>query len=156
MYETIEKSNAKMCNEIKKIVMDKNGKQKMSYAQIAADDIVMPDAKKKQSVEKTKAELNEKMSPINLKIANVENRKSGTLVIKSKNVEEREKIKNYEVKVPKEVGMQITIKDMNFKMQENELIEKLKSQNETLKDSKIELIKIYESKKFMGQYLMQK
>ena len=33
-------------------------------------------------------------------------------------------------------------------MEENELIEKLKSQNETLKDSKIELIKIYESKKF--------
>ena len=57
-------------------------------------------------------------------------------------MEEKEKIKeaienkiskNYEAKVPKEMGMQITITGMNFKMQENELIEKLKSQNETLK-----------------------
>ena len=37
---------------------------------------------------------------------------------------------------------------MNFKMQENEIIEKLKNQNEILKDSKIELIKIYEYKRF--------
>ena len=38
--------------------------------------------------------------------------------------------------------MQIIITDMNFKMQENEIIDKLKKQNEILKDSKIELIKI--------------
>ena len=69
--------------------------------------IVKP--KEKQSVEETKAELNEKVNPINFKITKVENRKNGTLVIKSKNVEKREKIKealekqiskNYEVKVP--------------------------------------------------------
>ena len=94
MYETIEKNNTKMCNEIKKIVKDTNVKQKMSYAQIAASNTVMPDIsenaplivkpKEKQSVEKRKAELNEKVDPINFKLTNV---------IKSKNVEEREKIK---------------------------------------------------------------
>ena len=50
-------------------------------------------------------------------------------------MEEREKIKeaietqiskDYEIKVPKEVGMQIVITDINFKMQENEIIEKWK------------------------------
>ena len=115
--------------------------------------IVKP--KEKQSVEKTKAELSEKLDPINFKITNVENRRNGTLVIKSKNVDEREKIKEaietqiskiYETKLPKKLSMQIIITDM--KMQEKELIEKLKNQNEILKDSKIELIKIYESKKF--------
>ena len=55
--------------------------------------------------------------------------------------------KIYETKVPKKVGMQIIITDMNFKMQENELIEELKTQNEILKVSKIELIKTYKSKK---------
>ena len=44
--------------------------------------------------------------------------------------------------------MKIIITDMNFKMQENEIIEKLKNQNEILKDSKIELIKIYEYKRY--------
>ena len=43
MYETVVKNNTKMCNEIKKIVKDTNVKQKMSYAQIAANNIVMPD-----------------------------------------------------------------------------------------------------------------
>ena len=120
----------------------------MSYTHIAEKNIVMPDVsknvplivkpKEKQSVEKTKAELNEKVDPLYFKITNVENRKHGTLVIKSKNVEERETIKEaietqiskkYEVKMPKEVHMQITITDMNFKMQGNELIDKLKNQN---------------------------
>ena len=50
--------------------------------------------------------------------------KNGILVTKSKNVEEREKFKeaietqhtkNYEVKLPKEVCMQIMITDMNFR-----------------------------------------
>ena len=153
-----------MCNEIKKIVKDTNVIQKMLYAEIAANNIVMPKIsenvplivkpKDKQSVEKTKAELNEKVNPINFKITNVENGKNGTLVIQSENVEERVKIKeaieiqiskDYEIKVPKEVGMKIIITDMNFKMQEYKIIEKLKKQNEILKDNKIELIKIYES-----------
>ena len=69
VYEKIEKSNAKMCNEI-------NAQMK------CANNIMMPDVsenvpliikpKVKQSVEKTKAELNEKVNPINLKITNVE------------------------------------------------------------------------------------
>ena len=44
--------------------------------------------------------------------------------------------------------MQIIITDMNFKMLENKIIEKLKKENEILKDSKIEIIKIYESKRY--------
>ena len=120
IYETIEKNNTKKCNEIKKIVKETNVKQKMSYAQITANNIVMPDTlenvplivkpKEKQCVEKTKAELNEKVDPINFKITNVENGKNGTLVIKSKKWRKGKKIKeaietqiskDYEIKVKK-------------------------------------------------------
>ena len=45
------------------------------------------------------------------------------------------------MKVPKKVGIQIMITVMNFKMQK-EIIGQLKNQNEILKDSKIEVIKI--------------
>ena len=66
----------------------------MSNAQIAANNIEMPDIsenvplivkpKEKQSVEKTKTELNEKVDPINFKITNVESGKNCTLVKKAK------------------------------------------------------------------------
>ena len=49
--------------------------------------------KEKQSIEKTKAELNKKADPINFKITNVENRRNGTVVTQSKNMTERGKIK---------------------------------------------------------------
>lgn len=168
MYETIEKSNTKMCNEIKKVIKETNTKTtKMSYAQTLTNNMVMPDLsknvpliikpKEKQSVEKTKAELNKKVDPINFKITNVENRKNGTLVIQSENVEEREKIKeaiqseiseDYEIKVPKEINMQIVVTDLNYKYPDRELIEKLKKQNETLKNSELEVIKIFETKRY--------
>lgn len=167
MFNTIEKNNISMCNEIKKIVKETNVKPKMSYAQTVANKLVMPDLaknipliikpKEKQSIEKTKSDLNEKVDPINFKITNVENRRNGTVVIQSIDNEEREKIKeaiqkeiseNYEIKVPKQTEMQLIITDMNFKLQENDLLEKLRKQNEILKDSEIEVIKIFETKRY--------
>ena len=50
--------------------------------------------------------------------------------------------------------MQIVITDMNFKMQENEIIEKLKKQNEILKESKIEMIKNMNLRDIIEQYIM--
>ena len=78
MCEKIETTNTKMCNEIKKIVKETNVKTDMSYVQIAARNVVMPDVsknvpviirpKEKQSIEKTKAELNNKVETINFNI----------------------------------------------------------------------------------------
>ena len=75
----------------------------MSFAQVAARNVVMPDVSKnvpliirpteKQSIEKTKAELNKKVDPISFKITNVENRRKGAVVIRIENITEREKIK---------------------------------------------------------------
>ena len=44
--------------------------------------------------EKSKAELNEKVNPMNVKMANVEKRKNGSLVIQSENVEEKRSFSN--------------------------------------------------------------
>lgn len=167
IYEKISNNNTKMCNEIKKMVKETNVKTKKSYAKIVADNSEMPDVsknvplvikpKEKQTVQKTKEELNKKVNPVNFKIVNVENRRNGTVVIQSESMDEREKIKKaiqdeisekYEVKIPKEAEMHMVITDMNFKYNECELIEKLKKQNDAMKDSKVEIIKCFETKRY--------
>ena len=60
-----------MCNKIEKIIKEKSVKTGMIYAQVATSNIVMPyvsknvplisKPKEKQTIEKTKAELNEKV-----------------------------------------------------------------------------------------------
>lgn len=41
--------------------------------------------KEKESIDKIKDEFNKKLNPINFKIANAENRKSGNILIQSEN-----------------------------------------------------------------------
>lgn len=168
MYNEIEKSNTKMCNEIKKVIKDTNIKtNKMSYAQTVKENPVMPDVskqvplilrpKERQGIDKTKEELNKNVDPVNLKITNVENRRNGTLVIQSENVEERDKIKsaiqsgmgdNYDVRVPNPIDMHIVITDMNFRIDEKEIVDKLKKQNQILENSEIKIVKLFETKRF--------
>lgn len=165
IFEKINNNNVKMCDEIKRVVKEANVK-KLTYAQTAAKT-VLPDVskrvplilkpKEKQTVQKTKEELNNKVDPKDFKIVNIENRRNGTLVIQSESMDEREKIKTaiqneisdkYEVKIPKEAEMNIIITDMNIKLNEKELLEKLKKQNEVIKDSNVEIVKCFETKRF--------
>lgn len=171
MCNSIEEKNAKMCDEIKKAIKETSVKQpKMSYASYAKsgnNPTTVPDVKKqvpliikpkaKQGVDKTMEELNKKVNPVDLKITNVENRKSGTIIIQTENNEEREKVKeaiqkemseDYEIKVPSPIEMTIAITDMSFKYSETELIEKLKTQNPMIKDGEISIIRLYEFKRY--------
>lgn len=104
MANNIQESNEKMQNEIKKIIKESNDKQnKLSFAETVKKGTMLPEVnkqvplilkpKEKQKIEKTKEDLNKKVNPVDLKITNVENRSNGTVVIHSKNNEEREKIK---------------------------------------------------------------
>lgn len=104
MCKSFEDNNISMCNEIKKVIKETSEKQtKMSYAESVKTKIVLPDLnkqvplivkpKERQGVEKTKAELNKKVDPVNLKITRVENRRNGTVVIQTDNEEERLKNK---------------------------------------------------------------
>ena len=112
--------------------------------------------KEKQQIEKTKEDLNRKVDPINFKIINIENKKNVTVVIQSENVDEREKIKNaienemsegYEIKVPNKIELSIIITELTFKYGNNEIIEKLKKQNQILENSNLEIIKVYETRR---------
>ena len=55
---------------------------------------------------------------------------------------ENEISKDYEIKVPSQVEMQIIITDTHFKLPEKDLIDKLKKQNGVLKNSAMEITKI--------------
>lgn len=163
----IKENNEQMGNEIKKTIKETNEKQnKMSFADAVRKHTELPEMRKqvplivkpkeKQTMEKTKQDLN-KVDPVNLKITNVENRKNGTLIIQTENNEERERVKNaienemresYDIRVPNENDMTIVITDMTFKFNENELIEKLKLQNNELKESEFKIVKSYEFKKY--------
>lgn len=161
---TIEENNVKMCNEIKKAIKETNVKQTFAEAiktkpalrELNKQLPVIIKPKEKQNIEKTKEDLNKKVDPADLKITNVENRRNGTMIIQSETNEEREKIKTaiqngmseeYEIKVPDSNEMSVTITDMTFKYTENEIIEKIKKQNNMLKDSEIKPVRFYEFKR---------
>lgn len=155
-----------MCEEIKKTITETNNKtNKSSFSDAVKNNIVTPDENKqnpliiipkgKQNVTKTKEDLN-KVNPTNFKILNVEQRKNGSVVIQSENDKEREKIKEalhkeisdlYEIKVPDQMDMKIKLTGMSFKFTGNEIVEKLKKQNDILQGSKIEVIKFFEYKR---------
>lgn len=178
MCNTIEKSNEKLCNEITKVIKDTNVKTNKTYAQTVRESSVLPNPtkqvsmtkkvlqdankkiplivkpKEKQDTDKTKEDLNRKVDPINLKITNIENRSNGTLLIRSENDEERDKIKNaiedkmgenYEVRVANPIEMVVTITDISFKYTEEEIILKLMKQNPIMSENPIKLINMYET-----------
>lgn len=164
---TIEKQTKTLQEEIKKTVIDTSVKtNKMSFSEIVKGKSMLPDEskqnpiiikpKEKQTVNKTKEDLNKKVNPSNFKIVNIEQRRNGSIVIQSENNEEREKIKevlqnemsgSYEIKVPHQKEMKIKLTGMTFKFTEDEIIEKLKRQNEILSESEIEIIKLFEYKR---------
>ena len=86
--------------------------------------------KEKLSIEKTKIELNWKVDLINFKINIVDNRRNDAIVIQSENIAKIEKIKK-----AIEVEMQIIIMDINYKLPEKVLIDKLKKRNGVLENS---------------------
>ena len=94
---------------------------------------------------------------------NVENRKNYTLVIQSENVKEREKIKEaiqseiskeYEVRIPRDINMHISFTNLSFKVSKEELVEKLKKQNEILRNNNLDVEKNFETKEIIDQFIM--
>ena len=79
-----------------------------------------------------------------MKITNVESRSGGMIVIQSENCEDRENVKSpiqlkiskqYEVKIPNWMGLNINIIGMSFDYSKNDLIEKWGKQNSKLTDA---------------------
>lgn len=161
----LRKENEKMCNEIKKTIIDTNVNQnKPLYSELVKTGlpkinkqmplIVKP--KEKQGVDKTKEELNKKVDPVNLKITNVENRSNGTIIIRSENIEERDKIQNaievemgenYEIKVATPINLDVIVTDISYKYTEEEILAKLRRQNPLIGEKDIKIISTFETKR---------
>lgn len=169
MIEAISKENKKMCTEIKKNV---NTEAKVSYAavtktgKLSKTKEALPDVRKvlpiiitpssKQDAKITKNDLNSKVDPKDLQITKIKTRQSGVVIVESANVQEREKIKtaivnnignNYEVKIPKKVKPEIIVTGINFKYDDDELIQRIRRQNNCVNETEIKMVKQYEVKK---------
>lgn len=166
-------NNEKIYEEVKKIVNNNNNKEgTVTYSEAVkrtsnenkhSKVLVLPELKKdvplilkpkgKQGSEKTKEDLNKKVDPKNLKISNIETKHNGVIIIESENNTEREKIKaalektmcdNYEVRVPNVINPRFIITSMVFKHEDEEIVEKLKKQNQVIESSHLKLVKYYE------------
>lgn len=104
-----------------------------------------------QAVEKTLADMKEKINPCDVKFNNISKRNNGSIVIECDNVNDSDDIRN---KIETQIGQQYEVRDIQmmkprvkiFGMSEplngDELIELLKHQNAMLVDNEIEVIKI--------------
>lgn len=172
--ENNNKESKKICDELKMIkdsAVQISDKCQPSYADIAKvnktkkSEKVLPELrkevpllimpKKKQNSATTKQDLREKVNPANLKISNVHERNNGTIVIETDCVREREKIKSavenamkeqYDIKIPSVIKPRFTIPKISYKYTDEEIVEKLKNQNQCLGESELKLAKVYETK----------
>lgn len=166
--EIIGKDSEKVQSEIKKITSNKVDKQ-ISYAEamkynkkkeevphLKKDVAIIVKPKAKQTVEKTKQDLNSKVDPKNLKISNIASKSNGVMVIHSENTDERDKIKaaietnigkEYEIKVPEMVRPSFIVKGVNFKGDEATLIDTIKKQNVHISESALKIVKKIERKR---------
>lgn len=164
----IKSNNVNVCTEVKKIIDSKKVSPNLSYAgavkktsetvvpQIKSNLPLLIMPKEKQTCQKTREELNDKVDPNGLKIANIESTYKGIVVIESENALERDKIKSviqknmgdkYEIKAPNKIKPRILIANMKIKNQENEIIGKIRKQNPFLVHSELKLVKYFERNK---------
>lgn len=168
------KKNDEACKTINTVVNEKNKNmgQTVSFADMVKNTkkselkmkkelplIVKP--KNKQKNQQTKSDLNTKVDPKNFKIKNIEDKTNGAILIETETAEDREKIKTelekqfkdkYEIKIPTDIKPQIEIIHMNNKFEETEIVEKLKKQNCFLEMSEIEVVKVYQVKKYNKEF----
>ncbi|XP_067619860.1 repetitive organellar protein-like [Eurosta solidaginis] len=170
--EVVGRENEKFCSEIKTIVKEKNdGIPQQTYANILrtgenkntaravpelkkrAPIIVKPKAK--QTSERTRQDLNNKINPNELKITDIKAGHNGIMVIDSINEDERNKIKQimdkkisdeYEIKIPRDYKPKLFITGMQFEKNRDYLIECLRKQNKCLEQGEIKIIKQYNVK----------
>ncbi|XP_036329789.1 uncharacterized protein LOC118741922 [Rhagoletis pomonella] len=174
------KENEKLCGEIKtlgKEIKDSATQQQTSFANMVKTNMNknagrdVPEFKKrapivvkprtKQTSEKTKQDLNNKINPNELKITDIKTGQNGVMIIESVNVDERDKIKEimdtnisdgYEIKIPRDYKPKLFITGMSLGKCNDELIECLKKQNQCLEKGEVKIIRQYNVKNKNNSY----
>lgn len=141
--------NAKTSTKKNEENNDKNKQPKETTKSALNRFLIKP--KQNASIEKTIADIKAKFDPRNVKFSGIKKQKNGSVVIECSDKKECEETKlkfetemgdGYEVKNIEALKPKIKIFGMSEKIDDNELIDLIKSQNEFLQDSYIDVIKI--------------
>lgn len=162
MLEEIKKVNSsEVLNEIKKIY--KENVEKKNFASVVRNEPpVLVKPKKAQNYKKTIEDIQNKVDPADIKYTNIRNKQNGVMIIESDSGRDRDTIKKvfeeklgkqYDIQVPELRKSKLFISGLGVQMDENEIIEKIKKQNEFLSESDLKCTKIIEKKyKQKSQY----
>lgn len=141
---------------MEKLKRGNNAGEETYAAKLKAAPPIIIQPKKKQEVKKTKEDLRDKVDPTNLKFTALKTNKNGAISIESENIDESKKIKSaieeklgkeYDVKAPELKKPKVRVHGMNTKWEEEEIVEKIKVQNDYLKEGFMKCLKIIEVKR---------
>lgn len=166
-FETIN-GNLQRCESEIKAEMNKattvteGTKTLPTYADIAKKltvpvpvPVVLVKPKTKQKCSATRAMLDEKMIPKQFDIKSVSNLPNGGLEIQCKNGNDLSKLHDnavkelsvdYEIIIPKMCNPKIRITNMSEKLNETQIIENIKKQNESIKDGHMKVLHVFNVK----------
>lgn len=152
-FEENKKNFVEQIKEASKFEIDKQ----ISYASVCKQNnppiLVRP--KRTQSIKKTKTDLENNIDPTTINFKNIKHKNNGIVVIESENNTEREKIKSvveeklgetYNIDIMNLRETKLFIHRMKVERDENEIIEKIKKQNEYLREINMKVVKIIKRK----------
>lgn len=155
LLEMVTKMNDnknEIVREIKKVCVNDKNESYASKLKLAAV-IVKP--KQKQNQTKSKDDLKRSVNPAGFKIDNVTVSQSGTVAIKCVDVSDRDRMKNlieekmgdqYDVKVLTLRNPKVCVSGMDTKYSEDDIIKRLKEQNDFIAEYDIKCMKVIEKK----------
>lgn len=152
MNKKNDENKTKFVEELKKV-----GNTSHTYAGICKTNIppVLVKPKKNQKVTQTMKDLENIIDPTSISIKNIKSKQNGTIEIESENSDEREKLKtvveeklgeNYKIDIVDLRNPKIFLHKMRVNRENDDIIERIKSQNEYLKENEIKVIKVIEKK----------
>jgi hypothetical protein len=157
----IKNSDNAIKDEIKKVAGQNNVTPKLSFADIVKTRkndpvVVLKPKNSNQNSDVTKAEIKQKIDPVDLGINSVRSASKGSVVIACKSKEDQEKLRkdaetklgeNYEIQLPDQINPKIKVYGVSQKYPEQKLSEMMKKQNNIVNsDAKIKFIRYEEVK----------
>jgi hypothetical protein len=159
MSKNFEESDVQINDKLQKVIQCSS--KKMTYAEklrsTSQEAVVIIKPIKDQSSSETQKQIKDKIDPVDVEINSIRNVSNGAVIIGCNNKAAAEKLQkevvekmgvDYELKMPEGLKPQLKIVGISEKMEKEEMISKLKAQNEvfrtadSLKIAKIEVARM--------------
>lgn len=133
---------------------DKSEKKRKEWRKVN-EPVVIIVPREQQTTEVTKRKLMEAIDPVDVPISNVRNAARGSIILEGKTKKDVEQIakcteakmgENFDIKITELKRPRMKIGGMSEKLDDEALIEKLKKQNNYLKDAEMKVIRSYGKK----------